>query len=98
MKQKRRSNKQRNHILTKYGLSIQDQLSNNIPDAFSVRLTTNADIAGKRLFNDKTRGKEDSQYSSIKEATAEREERRIGERNRYLNRYGVDLKEKIIMI
>lgn len=51
---------------------------NNIPDAFSVRLTTNADIAGKRLFNDKTRGKEDSQYSSIKEATAEREERRIG--------------------
>lgn len=30
---------------------------NNIPDAFSVRLTTNADIAGKRLFNDKTRGK-----------------------------------------
>lgn len=67
---------------------------NNIPDAFSVRLTTNADIAGKRLFNDKTRGKEDSQYSSIKEATAEREERRIGERNRYLNRYGVDLKDE----
>ena len=34
---------------------------NNIPEAFSVRLTTNADVAGKRLFNDKSRGKEDNQ-------------------------------------
>ena len=59
---------------------------NNIPEAFSVRLTTNADVAGKRLFNDKTRGKEDSKYKSEEEAKIEREERRIGEKTRYLEK------------
>ena len=67
---------------------------NNIPEAFSVRLTTNADVAGKRLFNDKTRGKEDSKYKSEEEAKIEREERRIGEKTRYLEKYGVDLENE----
>ncbi len=66
----------------------------NIPEAFSVRLTTKPNVAGKRLFNDKTRGKEDSKYKSIEEATKEREERRIGEKERYLNRYGVNLEDE----
>ena len=66
----------------------------NIPEAFSVRLTTKPDVAGKRLYNDKTRGKEDSQYNDIREATKEREERRIGERERYLKKYGVDLENE----
>lgn len=67
---------------------------NNIPEAFSVRLTTNADVAGKRLFNDKSRGKEDNQYQNIEEAKMEREERRLGEKERYLKRYGVDLEDE----
>ncbi len=66
----------------------------NIPEAFSVRLTTNPDVAGERLFNDKTRGKEDSKYETIEEAKKEREERRLGENSRYLERYGVDLKDE----
>ena len=66
----------------------------NIPEAFSVRLTTKPNVAGKRLFNEKTRGKEDSKYKSIEEATKEREERRIGEKERYLNRYGVNLEDE----
>jgi cytidylate kinase len=63
----------------------------NIPEAFSVRLTSNAKVAGERLFNDKTRGKEDSRYSSVEEAIEEREERRNGENIRYKEKYGVDL-------
>lgn len=66
----------------------------NIPDAFSVRLTTNPDVAGERLFNDKSRGKEDSKYKSVEEAKNEREERRRGENIRYLQRYGIDLKDE----
>lgn len=65
----------------------------NIPEAFSVRLTTNADVAGKRLFNDNSRGKEDK-YSNIEEAKKEREMRRIGENTRYMNRYRVDLTDE----
>lgn len=67
---------------------------NNIPEAFSVRLTTTPDVAGERLFNDKSRGKEDSKYESVEEAKKEREERRIGENTRYKERYGVDLKDE----
>ena len=63
----------------------------NIPEAFSVRLTTTPEIAAKRLFNDKNRGAEDSSYSSLKEAKEAREKRRIGEQERYKERYGVDL-------
>lgn len=66
----------------------------NIPDAFSVRLTTKPDIAGERLFYDNSRGKEDSKYESIEDAKNEREERRIGENTRYMERYGVDLKDE----
>lgn len=67
---------------------------NNIPEAFSVRLTTIPDIAGERLFMDKTRGKEDCKYKSIEEAKKEREERRIGENARYIEIYGVDLNDE----
>lgn len=63
----------------------------NIPDAFSVRLTTTPEIAAKRLFNDKSRGEEDSSYSSLEEALIAREKRRLGEQKRYKERYGVDL-------
>lgn len=63
----------------------------NIPDAFSVRLTATPEVAAKRLFNDKSRGKEDSSYSSLEEAKLAREKRRIGEQKRYKVRYGVDL-------
>lgn len=66
----------------------------NIPEAFSVRLTTNPDVAGERLFNDKSRGKEDSQYETVEEAMRAREERRKGENRRYMERYGVDLKDE----
>lgn len=66
----------------------------NIPDAFSVRLTTSPDVAGERLFNDKSRGKEDSQYESEEEAKKEREERKNGENARYLQRYGIDLTDE----
>ena len=61
-----------------------------IPEAFSVRLTINSKEAAKRLYNDSSRGKEDK-YSSLEEAEKEREERRIGEIQRYKDKYGVDL-------
>lgn len=67
---------------------------NNIPESFSVRLTTAPQIAGERLFNDGTRGKEDSNYKNIKEAMKEREKRRVGENIRYMKRYGVDLTDE----
>lgn len=65
----------------------------NIPSSFAVRLTTNANVAANRLFHDKNRGKEDSQYLNLEEAKREREERRIGERNRYVQRYGINLED-----
>lgn len=67
---------------------------NNIPESFSVRLTTNPKIAGERLFNDRTRGDEDSNYKDIKDAIEEREKRRTGENKRYMKRYGVDLTDE----
>lgn len=63
----------------------------NIPDAFSVRLTATPEVAAKRLFNDKSRGVEDSDYASLEEAKKAREKRRLGEQERYKERYGVDL-------
>ena len=65
----------------------------NIPDAFSVRLTATPEVAAKRLIGDKTRGKEDSGYNSLKEAKIAREKRRLGEQERYKKRYGVDLED-----
>lgn len=67
---------------------------NNIPEAFSVRLVTTPEIAGKRLFNDKNRGEEDSNYKNVEEAIEAREKRRIGEQERYKKRYGVDLEDE----
>ena len=66
----------------------------NIPEAFSVRLTSKPEVAGKRLFDDKTRGKEDNKYKSVEEAIQARERRRLGENERYLRRYGVDLDDE----
>ena len=65
----------------------------NIPDAFSVRLTVNSKEATRRLYNDTSRGEED-RYSSIEEAEKAREERRIGEIKRYKERYGVNLEDE----
>lgn len=62
----------------------------NIPQAFSVRLISNPKIAAERLFNDKSRGKEDN-YATVEEAFEAREKRRLGEQKRYKERYGVDL-------
>lgn len=62
----------------------------NIPSSFAVRLTVNKKIAGKRVFNDETRGEED-QYSSLSEAIEKTEQRKLGEIERYKERYGVDL-------
>lgn len=63
----------------------------NIPEAFSIRLTSNPNVAGERLFNDSLRGAEDSKYKTIEEAKIGREKRRIGEIERYKERYGIDL-------
>lgn len=66
----------------------------NIPESFAVRLTANSQVAGERLFNDKSRGTEDSQYSSIEEAIKEREERKEGEKKRYSKKYNVNLEDE----
>mgnify|MGYP005777619937 CR=1 FL=1 len=65
----------------------------NIPEAFSVRLTSTPEVAAQRLFNDKKRGQED-QYKTLEEAKEARENRRMGEVKRYKKRYGVDLEDK----
>lgn len=66
----------------------------NIPESFAVRLVSNPKVAAERLFNDKSRGKEDSKYNSVEEAYEAREKRRIGEQKRYMKRYGVDLEDE----
>lgn len=66
---------------------------NNIPDAFSIRLTATPEVAAQRLFNDTTRGKEDN-YSSIEAAFEAREKRRLGEQQRYIQTYGIDLENE----
>ena len=62
----------------------------NIPESISVRLTADSNIAGKRVFEDATRGEEDS-YSTLEEAIADTENRKQSEVERYKKRYGVDL-------
>ena len=64
---------------------------NNIPKSFKVRLTCRPEVAGQRLLGDNTRGKEDSKYKNLQDAINQREKRRIGEIERYKQRYGVDL-------
>lgn len=62
----------------------------NIPDSFAIRLIVKDEIAGKRVFNDKKRGKEDS-YSTLKEAIEETSKRKNAEIARYKQRYNIDL-------
>lgn len=66
----------------------------NIPDSFSVRLTCRSDIAGKRLFSDKSRGAEDNNYKNEEDAINQREKRKNGEIERYKRRYNVDLTDE----
>lgn len=65
----------------------------NIKEAFAVRLTTNKEVAGKRLFNDNTRGKAD-QYKTLEQATETREARRIAEIERYREKYNIDITDE----
>ena len=62
----------------------------NVPESYAVRLMVNENIAGDRVFKDKTRGKED-QYDSVEEAITKTRERKLAEISRYKQRYGVDL-------
>ena len=62
----------------------------NIPESFSVRLIVSEQIAGKRVFDDNTRGKED-QYDTLEDATEKTRKRKLGEIERYKQRYGVEL-------
>lgn len=64
----------------------------NIPESMSVRLTVDSNIAGKRVFEDKTRGKED-QYDTLEDAIVDTEKRKQSEIERYKSRYGVDLQD-----
>jgi len=66
----------------------------NIPEAFSIRLTATPEVSAQRLFNDKSRGEEDNNYSTVEQALEAREKRRIGEQKRYMKRYGVDLEDE----
>ncbi len=64
----------------------------NIPESFKVRLTVSDEIAGKRIFFDKTRGEED-RYNTLEEAINETRERKQSERDRYMKRYKVNILE-----
>lgn len=62
----------------------------NIPEAFSIRLTVNEDVAGERVFGDRKRGEEDN-YASVEEATIATRNRKNAELARYKKRYGINL-------
>ena len=62
----------------------------NVPNSYAIRLTVNDAIAGKRVFYDKTRGSED-QYETLDEAIQKTKKRKLGEIERYKERYGIDL-------
>lgn len=64
----------------------------NIPDSFSIRLTVNDSVAGKRVFGDNKRGKEDK-YSTLEEAIEGTKARKESEIERYIKRYGIDLRD-----
>lgn len=64
----------------------------NIPTAYKVKLTVEPRIAGERIFNDKSRGKED-QYHSIDEAIEATKARKKSEIDRYHSLYGVDISQ-----
>lgn len=61
-----------------------------IPESFAVRLTVDEETAGKRVFNDKTRGAEDK-YASVENAITDTKIRRAEEIERYKELYGIDL-------
>lgn len=63
---------------------------NNAPESYAVRLTVNEKIAGQRVFNDQTRGSEDS-YDTVEESIEKTRQRKLGEIERYKTIYGVDL-------
>ena len=62
----------------------------NIPNSFAIRLTVNDEIAGKRVFEDNSRGQEDK-YSTIQEAIDSTAKRKHNEIQRYKQRYNIDL-------
>lgn len=62
----------------------------NIPNAYKVKLTVTDRIAGERIFNDRTRGKED-QYNSLEETIIETKVRKKSEKERYFELYGEDI-------
>ena len=62
----------------------------NIPTSYAIRLTIDEKIAGKRVFNDSTRGSED-EYQTVEEAIEKTRQRKLGEISRYKERYRVDL-------
>ena len=66
----------------------------NIEGAMSVRLIADKEVAGRRLYEDTSRGEEDSKYANVEEAIEAREKRRIGEQKRYIEKYGVDLEDE----
>lgn len=66
---------------------------NNVPESYSIRLTINDNIAGQRVFNDKTRGSED-QYDTLDIAIQKTRERKNGEIERYKEIYNVDLSDE----
>lgn len=62
----------------------------NVPDSYAIRLTVNEAIAGKRVFYDTTRGSED-QYETLDEAIQKTRKRKLGEIERYKEKYGINL-------
>ena len=66
---------------------------NNVPNSYAIRLTVNDAIAGKRVFNDKKRGSEDH-YKTVEDAIEYTRKRKIGEIERYKERYNVDLSDE----
>lgn len=61
-----------------------------IPDSYSVYLVVDEEIAGKRVYEDPTRGEEDS-YKDEKEATEKTRQRKIGDIKRFIDQYGIDI-------
>ena len=62
----------------------------NIPSSYAVRLTVDEKIAGQRVLADKSRGSEDS-YGTLEDAIQKTRQRKLGEIDRYKERYNVDL-------
>lgn len=65
----------------------------NIPASFSIRLTVDDNVAGKRVFGDNKRGKEDS-YTTLEDAVEKTYKRKIREIERYKRKYGIDLQNQ----